>query len=87
MFVAGCKELPNDFVSKEKIVDDLNVQVFNELLLYMMQDQDTITRATRITYISKYLERIADHATNIAEDVIYMCKGKLIRHTEVFEEE
>ena len=53
----------------------------------MMQDQDTITRATRITYISKYLERIADHATNIGEDVIYMCKGKLIRHTEVFEEE
>jgi phosphate transport system protein len=87
MFVAGCKELPEDFVSKEKHIDDLNVQVFNELLLYMMQDQRTITRATRITYISKYLERMADHATNIAEDVIYMCKGKMIRHTKVFEEE
>ena len=87
MFVAGCKELPDDFVSKEKYIDDLNVQVFNELLLYMIQNQHTITRATRITYISKYLERIADHATNIAEDVIYMCKGKMIRHTKVFEEE
>jgi phosphate transport system protein len=86
MFVAGCKELPNDFVNKEKHMDDLNAQVFNELLLYMMQDLHTITRATRITYVSKYLERIADHATNIAEDVIYMCKGKMIRHTKVFEE-
>ncbi len=87
MFVAGCKELPNDLVNKEKYMDDLNVQVFNELLIYMIQDQQTITRATRITYISKYLERIADHATNIAEDVIYMCKGKMIRHTKAFEEE
>ncbi len=86
MFVAGCKELPDDFVNKEKYIDDLNVQVFNELLLYMIQDQQTITRATRITYVSKYLERIADHATNIAEDVVYMCKGKMIRHTKAFEE-
>jgi phosphate transport system protein len=87
MFIAGCKELPADFIEKEKAVDDLNVQVFNELLMFMIQDQKTITRATRISYISKYLERIADHATNIAEDVIYMCKGKMIRHTQVFEEE
>lgn len=86
MFVAGCKELPEDFVNKEKYIDDLNVQVFNELLLYMIQDQQTITRATRITYVSKYIERIADHATNIAEDVVYMCKGKMIRHTKAFEE-
>jgi phosphate transport system protein len=87
MFIAGCKELPEDFVKKEKDIDNLNVQVFNELLMYMIQDQNTITRATRISYISKYLERIADHATNIAEDVIYMCKGKRIRHTKIFEEE
>ena len=87
MFVAGCKELPRDFIKKEKEIDDLNVQVFNELLIYMIQDSQTITRATRITYISKYLERIADHATNIAEDVIYMCRGKMIRHTNAFEEE
>lgn len=87
MFIAGCKELPEDFVNKEKDIDDLNVQVFNELLLYMIQDNKAIGRATRISYISKYLERIADHATNIAEDVIYMCKGKMIRHTKAFENE
>ena len=86
MFVARCKELPYDIVKKEKDIDDLNVQVFNELLMYMIQDPVTITRAIRISYISKYLERIADHATNIAENVIYMCQGKMIRHTKAFEE-
>lgn len=86
MFVARCKELPYDIVKKEKDIDDLNVQVFNELLMYMIQDPLTITRAIRISYISKYLERIADHATNIAENVIYMCQGKMIRHTKAFEE-
>jgi phosphate transport system protein len=56
------------------------VQVFNELLFYMIQDPRTVPRAMRISYVAKYLERIADHATNIAEMVIYMCEGKIIRH-------
>jgi phosphate transport system protein len=87
MFIGRCKDLPYDIVKKEKEIDNLNVQVFNELLMYMIQDPQTITRATRISYVSKYLERIADHATNIAENVIYLCKGKVIRHTNVFKEE
>ncbi|MEK7797863.1 MAG: PhoU domain-containing protein, partial [Nitrospirota bacterium] len=41
----------------------------------------TITRAIRITFIAKYLERIADHATNVAELVVYLVEGKIIRHT------
>ena len=41
------------------------------------------TRAIKINYVSKYLERIADHATNIAEMVIYMCEGKIIRHMKI----
>jgi phosphate transport system protein len=86
MLIGRCKELPYDFINREKEIDNLNVQIFNELLIYMIQDPRTITRATRISYVSKYLERIADHATNIAENVIYMCKGKVIRHTNVFEE-
>jgi phosphate transport system protein len=86
MLIGRCKEVPYDFVKLEKEIDNLNVQIFNELLIYMIQDPRTITRATRISYVSKYLERIADHATNIAENVIYMCKGKMIRHTNVFEE-
>ena len=85
MFIEGCRELPEKIVEKEQKVDDLTIQVFNELLIYMIQDPLTITRATRISYVSKYLERIADHATNIAEMVIYMCKGKIIRHTELDE--
>jgi phosphate transport system protein len=85
-FVAGCKQLPQEVIEKEKEVDNLTVQVFNELLFYMIQDPNTVSRATRISYIAKYLERIADHATNIAEMVFYLCKGKIIRHTEFSEE-
>ena len=55
-------------------------QVFKELPFYIIEDQHNISRVIRISYIAKYLERIADHATNIAEMVIYMCKGKMIRH-------
>ncbi|MCX5805679.1 MAG: phosphate signaling complex protein PhoU [Proteobacteria bacterium] len=61
-------------------VDQLLDQVFRELLTYMMQDMRTISRATRVMFISKSLERIADHAVNIAELVIFMAEGKIIRH-------
>ena len=53
------------------------------ILTYMMEDPTTITRAMKLTYIAKYLERIADHATNVAEMVIFMVKGKDIRHTTI----
>jgi phosphate transport system protein len=79
-YVRGCTSLPYDVIKQDDEIDRLMEQVFNELLLYMIQDQRTISRAIRISYISKYLERIADHATNIAEMVIYMCKGELVRH-------
>ena len=64
-------------------VDKLNGQIFRELLSYMIEDPTTITRAMRILFVSKYLERIADHATNIAEMVVFMVKGKSIRHASV----
>src|SRR5512143_3222097 len=64
----------------DDFVDNLNQQIFNELLVYMLQDPKNISRAVRLTYITKYLERIADHATNIAEMVVYMVQGKVIRH-------
>jgi phosphate transport system protein len=63
-------------------VDALNDQIFRELLSYMMEDPKTITRAMRLNFVSKYLERIADHATNIAEMVIFMVKGQSIRHLD-----
>ncbi len=82
-FVMGCSSLPYEVIKKDDEVDNLNVQVFNELLFYMIQDPNTITRAIKINYVSKYLERIADHATNIAEMVIYMCEGRIIRHAKI----
>ena len=49
----------------------------------MIQNPDTIARALELMFISKSLERIADHATNIAEEMIYLAKGKDVRHTDV----
>lgn len=74
-----------DVIKRDDEVDRLTVQVFNELLFFMIQDPKTVSRAVKITYIAKYLERIADHATNIAEMVIYMVEGKMIRHTTIGE--
>jgi phosphate transport system protein len=78
--VKGDAKLAMEVIKRDDEVDLLNVQVFNELLFFMIQDPSTVSRATRITYISKYIERIADHATNIAEMVIYNIEGKMIRH-------
>jgi phosphate transport system protein len=61
-------------------VDGLNNQVFRELLTYMMADSKTITRAVHLLIVSRCLERIADHATNIAEGVIFMAQAKVIKH-------
>lgn len=65
----------------DQMVDDLNQQIQRELYTYMIEDPSTISRAMKLTYISKSLERVSDHATNIAEMVIFMVKGKDIRHT------
>jgi phosphate transport system protein len=80
-FVRGDDELAIKVCMDDNFVDDLNMQIQRELLTYMIEDPATISRALKLTYISKYLERIADHATNIAEMVIFMVKGKDIRHT------
>jgi len=61
-------------------VDNYNEKIFHELLSFMIKDQSTINRAVYLILIGRSLERIADHATNIAEDVIYMVEGKVIKH-------
>lgn len=61
-------------------VDRYDDQMFRELLTYMMQDPKAIARAVNLILVSRHLERIADHATNIAEDVIYLVEGKNIKH-------
>jgi phosphate transport system protein len=61
-------------------VDSLNDQIIRELISYMLDDRANIKRALDLVLVSRYLERVADHATNVAEDVIYMVQGKDIRH-------
>jgi phosphate transport system protein len=80
-FVSRDADLALRVCASDDFVDNLNHQIFNELLLYMLKDPKNISRAVRLTYITKYLERVADHATNIAEMVVYMVQGKVIRHT------
>jgi len=67
-------------LAADDAVDKLNVQLFRELLTYMIEEPKNVTRALRITFIAKYLERIGDHATNIAQMVIFMTEGRDVRH-------
>ena len=79
-FVNRDEKLARDVCERDDQVDELNDQVFRELLTYMMQDPATISRAVDLILVGRHLERIADHATNIGEDVIYMVQGKTIKH-------
>ncbi len=81
-FVTSNTVLAQQVRAEDDQVDALTHQIFRELLSYMMEDPATIARATRIMFIAKYIERIADHSTNIAEMVIYMVEGRIVRHTE-----
>ncbi|MDE3020090.1 MAG: phosphate signaling complex protein PhoU [Nitrospirota bacterium] len=80
-FVRHDAALARKVCADDDFVDDLTEQLFRELLSFMIEDPKTITRAIRLTFIGKYIERIADHATNMAELVVYMVEGKIIRHT------
>jgi phosphate transport system protein len=80
-FVSRDTALARQVCAEDEAVDALKEQVFRELLTYMMEDARTIPRAIRLILISRFLERVADHATNIAEMVIYLVEGKMVRHT------
>jgi phosphate transport system protein len=80
-FVNRDTELARRVCAEDEAVDALREQVFRELLTFMMEDPRTIPRAIRLILISRFLERVADHATNIAEMVVYMVEGKMVRHT------
>lgn len=79
-FVERDEALAREVCKRDDIVDHYNDQIFRELLTYMMADPATISRAMDLILVSRNLERIADHATNIAEDVIYIVSGKTIKH-------
>ncbi|HYR72365.1 MAG TPA: phosphate signaling complex protein PhoU [Candidatus Acidoferrum sp.] len=80
-FVAGDTALARQVCAADAEVDALKEQIFRELLTYMMEDPRTVSRAIRVILISRFMERVADHATNIAEMVIYLVEGKMVRHT------
>jgi phosphate transport system protein len=79
-FVRKDAELARNVLQRDDEVDNLKDQVFRELLTYMMADPGTIPRALALILISRNLERIADHATNISEDVIFLVEAKDVRH-------
>src|SRR5947208_12840820 len=80
-FVGRDTQLARQVCAEDAEVDSLKEQIFRELLTYMMSDPKTIPRAIRLILISRFLERVADHATNIAEMVIYMVESKMVRHS------
>lgn len=74
------QQTANEVRCEDQIVDNLNDQIFRELLTFIMEDPRTTHRALLIMQVSKNLERISDHATSIAKAVIYMVTGKNVRH-------
>ncbi len=79
-FVARDVERAQQVIEKDSVVDAFYAQIFRELLTYMLEDPRNISRAIRVQSIGKHLERMGDHATNLAELVVFMVKGKDIRH-------
>lgn len=80
-FVQGDVNLAKKVREEDEIIDNLNEQVFRELLTFMMEDPRKIHRALIIMQISKSLERMSDHAVGIADMVVYMVTGQVVRHT------
>ncbi|MHB9093108.1 MAG: phosphate signaling complex protein PhoU [Eubacteriales bacterium] len=76
-YVKGDVDLARTLNDKDDQVDHIYSQIFRELLTYMMEDPKTITQATHLLFVGRYLERIADHATNIGERVVYLVTGEL----------
>jgi phosphate transport system protein len=79
-YVRGDIPLAQQVLDQDDELDTLKTQVFRELLTYMLQDPATIEPALDLILISRHLERIGDHATNVAEDVIFMVSGRDVRH-------
>ena len=79
-FVRRDAESARRLVRRDDEVDDLNRQVFRELLSYMIEDPSTITRALELVLVARNLERVADLATNVAEEVVFITEARIIKH-------
>jgi phosphate transport system protein len=82
-FVARDTALAREVIRRDDEVDALYVQIFRELLTFMMEDPSTITRALDLIFTARFAERVADQATNIAEEVVYLAEAQNIRHTAI----
>ena len=80
-FVATDAAKARDVVERDQTVDTLYVQVFQDVLHVLMDDRSAVHRGMGLQSVAKYLERIGDHATNVAEQVVYLLKGTDIRHS------
>jgi phosphate transport system protein len=81
-FVREDVELALEVCSSDDTIDRMHDQLFRELLSFMTDDPQAISRTMRLLFVSKYLERVGDHATNIAEMVIFLVRGTSIRHMD-----
>ena len=79
-FVNSDAELAEKVIRDDQFIDDCYEQIFRELLTYMMEDTKYISRALKVIFIAKHLERVGDHSSNIAEMVIFLVRGQDIRH-------
>jgi phosphate transport system protein len=79
-FVRRDAEGARKLVRRDDEVDQLNDQVFRELLSYMIEDPSTITRAMELVLVARNLERVADLATNVAEEVVFIAEARIIKH-------
>ena len=86
-FVREDVDLALEVCGSDDTIDRLHDQLFRELLSFMVDDPKAISRTMRLLFVSKYLERIGDHATNIAEMVIFLVKGTSIRHMDALPRE
>jgi phosphate transport system protein len=82
-FVRRDTPLAQQVLDEDDVLDALKDQIFRELLTYMLQDASTIEPALDLILVSRHLERIGDHATNVAEDVIFMVSARDVRHHTV----
>lgn len=80
-FVRADARLARELLDRDEDIDASFARIFQTLVLCMIANPQTVERATRLQSLARYLERIADHATNVAEMVVFMVKGKDVRHS------
>jgi phosphate transport system protein len=85
-FVAGDADRARSVIERDKSLDELYIRVFRELLSAMLNDTSKVERGIHAQSVAKWLERMGDHATNLAEQVVFMVKGKDIRHLKTMDD-